>query len=163
MKHQLSLRTDPRTVKYNCREVSSETASQFEDTSSKSVGKFFELRPQSGSEHELTDPLTSLRCLAPVLRCMFCVETKRVLLSVLERRSGVVFLSAPAAREVLQGNAGRFSPCFSHVGSLTCFVTRATLSVYLKPHPPSQCSCCSFVTEWSGIHPLIAEVVVHGR
>ena len=71
------------------------------------------LRPQSGSEHELTDPLTSLRCLAPVLKCMFCAETKQVFLSVLLRRSGVVFLVAPTAAEVLQGIAGRFTPWFS--------------------------------------------------
>ena len=48
------------------------------------------LRPQSGSEHALTDPVTSLCCLAPVLRCMFCVETKHVFLSVLGWHSGMV-------------------------------------------------------------------------
>ena len=94
------------------------------------------LRPQSGSEHELTDPLTSLCCLAPVLRCMFCVETKHVLLSMLERRSGLLFLFAPTAPEVLQGSASRFYPCFLCWFSLTCFVTRAKLSVYLKAHSP---------------------------
>ena len=62
-----------------CREVSNETASQVEDTSSKSVGKFFVLRPQSSSEHELTDPLPSLCCLAPVFEVHVCAETKHVL------------------------------------------------------------------------------------
>ena len=36
IRHQLSLRTEPREI--HCREVSNETASHFEDTSSKSVG-----------------------------------------------------------------------------------------------------------------------------
>ena len=45
-RHQLSLRTGP----IQCGEVSIEIASQFEDTLSKSVRKFFVLPPQSGSE-----------------------------------------------------------------------------------------------------------------
>ena len=49
----------------------------FEVTSSEVVGRFFVLRPQSGNEHELTDPFTSLRCLAPVLRCMLFGDQTR--------------------------------------------------------------------------------------
>ena len=58
---------------------------------------------------------------------MSCVETRHVLLSVLERRSGVVFLFCP-----------RLS-----VDSLTCFKTRATLSVYLKAHSPANAAVLS--------------------
>ena len=74
----------------------------------------------------MTNPLTSLRCLAPVLRCMFCGKTKHVLLSVLRRRSDCARSFAGHCRQI-------FSLVFS-VGSLASFffVTRATLSMYLK-------------------------------
>ena len=103
------------------------------------------LCPQSGSVHELTDPPTSLCCLAPVLRCMFCVETKHVLLSVLQRRSGDVFLVAP---DCARSFAGRCKQIFLLV--FLCwfpdlFVTCATLSVYLKAHSPANAA----VVLWS--------------
>ena len=101
-------------------------------------GKVFVLRPQGGSEHELTDPLTSLCCLAPVLRCMFCVETKDVLLSMLERRSGVVFPFCPDCARSFAGQCRQISPLSFSVGSLTRFVARATVSVVFKTaHSPA--------------------------
>ena len=96
--HQLSLRTEPRTVKYNVVKCPMRQRVNLKTRHSR-VWENVVLRPQSGSEHELTDPLTSLCCLAPVLRCMFCVETEHVLQSVRERRSGVVFLFARLRRK----------------------------------------------------------------
>ena len=52
---------------------------------------------------------------------------------------------------------------FRAARSLTRFVGRATVSVFFEGSLTRQCSCCSFVTQWSGIHPLLAEVVVRGR
>ena len=65
------------------------------------------------------------------------METKRVLLSVLERHSGVVFLFAPTSPENLHGRAGRCSHCIFLCWFADFFVTRATLSVYLKAHSPA--------------------------
>ena len=45
---------------------------------------------------------------------------------------------------------------FFSVGSLTCFVTRATLSVYLKAHSPAKAAVV--LLSHNGL-----EVVVHGR
>ena len=132
--HQLSLRTEPRTVKYNVVKCPMRQRVNLKTRHPRVWEIFLLLRPQSGSEHELTDPLASLCCLAPVFEVHICAETKHVLLSVLGRRSGVVFLFAPTAPGVLQGSAGRFSPCFFSVGSLARFVTRTTLSVHSKAH-----------------------------
>ena len=106
------------------------------------------LRLQSGSEHEPTDSLTSLRCLAPVLRCMFCAETKHVLLLVsrctrFELHSFVLsskhvlrlvcgtgtagwFCFPAVAGVFLQGSAGRFCPL-----SLVCSLLLVCSSVSL--------------------------------
>ena len=138
------------------------TASQFEDTSSKSVGKFFVLRPQSGSERELTDPLTSMRCLAAVLTCMFRAETKHVHLSALERRSGVVFRFAPTARKFCRAVQADFLLVFL-CGFPDPICDTYNIADVFEGLLTRQCSCCSFVKQWSGIHRLFAEVVVHGR
>ena len=91
------------------------------------------LRPQSGSERELTDPLTSLRCLAPVLRCCFCGDQTRPSVGAGLAQRGC-FLFLPGCSRSFAGQCMQiFSLVFSFV-SLTRLVTCATLFVYLKAH-----------------------------
>ena len=76
------------------------------------------LRPQSGSEHELADPLTSLCCLAPVLRCrhVLCGDQTRPFSRCAgpAQRDGFVF--SRLCREFLQvaASAGRLFVFSSH-------------------------------------------------
>ena len=115
------------------------------------------LRPQSGSEHELTDPLMSLCCLAPVLRCMFCAETKHVLLSA----QRCCFPICPGCAGSFAGQCRQiFSLVFS-VGSLTGFCDSCNIVDVFEGSHIRQCSCCSFVTQWSGTRPLLVKAVVH--
>ena len=94
---------------------------------------FFVLRPQSGNEHELTDPLKSLRCLAPVLRCMFVWRPNASCCRCWAGAAGL-FSFYPDCPGSFAGQCRQiFSQVFT-VGSLNRLVTRATLSMYLKAH-----------------------------
>ena len=123
---------------------------------------FFVLRPQSGSEHELTDPLTSLRCLAPVLKYMFCVETKHVLLSAAGSFSFLPRLRRKCCRAV-QADSLLVFPCWFP----DLFCDSCNIVGVFEGSLTRQCSCCSFVTQWScgvgefvsGVHTLVAGVV----
>ena len=73
------------------------------------------------------------------------------------------FLFAPNCARSVAGQCKQIFPLFFSVGSLTRFVARANIVGVLNCSLTRQCSCCSFVTQWSGINPLLAEVVVHGK
>ena len=84
-------------------------------------------------QRELTDPLTSMRCLAAVLTCMFCAETKHVHLSALERRSGVVFRFAATERKFCRAVQADF------------------LLVFLCGFPDPICDTCNIVGVFEGL------------
>ena len=66
------------------------------------------LRPQSGNEHELTDPFTSFCWLpvVPVLRYTVCAENKHVLLLVCGTGTAGCFVFPLVRGVFLQGRAG---------------------------------------------------------
>ena len=105
---------------------------------------FFVFRPQSGSEHELTDPLTSLCCLAPVLRCMFVWRPNTSFCRCWGGAAGLFSFLPRLRRKFCRAVQADFLLVFSLLVSLTRFVTRATLSVYFEGSHIRQCSCCSF-------------------
>ena len=131
--NQVSLRAGPRTVRYNVVKCPTRQRVNFEDTSTKSVESVFVLRPQSGSEHELTDPLTSLRCLAPVLGCMFVWRPNTSFCRCWASALGLFSFSPDCAGSFAGQCRQNFSLVFS-VGSLTRLLTCATVSVSLKAH-----------------------------
>ena len=103
------------------------------------------LRPQSGSKHELTDPLTSLRCLAPVLRCMFNTSFCRCWAG-----AAGLFSFCPRLRQKFCRAVGAdFLPGFLCWFSLTRFATRVTLSVYLKAHAPANERTTVLLWQWT--------------
>ena len=128
--HHLLLRTVPRTVKYNVVKCPMRQRVNVK-TRHPRVWESFVLRPPSGCEHELTDPLTSLRCVAPVLRCMFCAETKHVLLSVLgQRREGCFPFLPRLRRKFCIAVQADFLPGFLCWFPDPFFVIRATKSMF---------------------------------
>ena len=72
------------------------------------------LRPQSGSEHELADPLTSLCCLAPVLKCrhVLCGDQTRSSVGVLGRHSGMVLFYPDCAGSFRRSQPVQADFCF---------------------------------------------------
>ena len=95
------------------------------------------LRPQSGSEHELTDLVTYLRCLAPVLRCMFVSRPNKSFCRCWVGTARL-FSFCPNCAGCFAGQCRQTFSLFFSVGSLTCAVIRATLSVYLKAQGSSE-------------------------
>ena len=142
IRHQLSLRTEPRET--HCREVSNETASQFWGHVIQECREVSCFVRKAETNMELVGPLTSLCCLAPVLRCILCGdqtrpsvgfplypfwgtqflcgEQKRPWACVRSRHSGVVLFFPAVAGMFLQGSAGR---CLSVVSCLSPFALRA--------------------------------------
>ena len=90
------------------------------------------LRPQSGSEHELTDPLTSLCCLAPALRCMFVWRPNTSFCRCCAAAGLFSFLPRLCRKfcRAVQADVLHVFLCWFPVR----FVTRATLSVNFKDH-----------------------------